>query len=169
MAAGEYSVEHARSGDLQGILDILNHYILGDHCTFDTKPWTVKQKQQWFDGFDPDGPYRLIVARHGANVLGYTSSTRWRPKKASEVTAETTVYVHPEHLGKGLGRQLLGHLLDHLAESGLHSVVAGVAQPNAVSNHLHELMGFEVIGTYREVGFKFERYWDVTWYQKRFN
>ncbi|NND44178.1 MAG: N-acetyltransferase [Xanthomonadales bacterium] len=158
--------EAARPGDLPALLGILNHYIATDHCTFDTVPWRPEQKQTWFEACDNSGPYQLWVAREGPDLLGYAHSNRWRPKQAYDITVETTVYVHPDHLGRGLGRALLGHLLEQLIEQRLHSAVAGIAQPNPASNELHRKLGFREVGTYREVGFKFGRHWDVTWFQK---
>lgn len=159
-------LEHARPGDLPAILDILNHYIRTDHCIFDTEPWTTADKQAWFGQFSGIGPHRLLVARQDECISGYAHSGPWRPKKAYEVTVETTVYVHPDHLGRGFGHKLLGSLLEQLQDCPVHSAVAGIAQPNPASNHLHQALGFREVGTYREVGFKFDRYWDVTWYQK---
>ena len=161
-----YCVEPAGSGDLPGILDILNHHILTHHCVFDTEPWSLKQKEAWFDAFATDGPYRLLVARAGHDILGYAHSSRWRPKSAYDVTAETTVYVSTDYQSGGIGRALMQKLLHGLPGTGLHSAVAGIAQPGPASNRLHESLGFKKIGTYRQVGYKFKRFWDVRWYQK---
>lgn len=166
MATGKFLIHHAEPGDLPGILAILNHYIRTHHCTFDTERWSVEEKQEWFDAFTPEGPWRLLTARMDDKLIGYAHSTRWRPKAAYDVTVETTVYVSPDHRSKGVGEALMKRLLADLAETDIHSAVAGIAQPNPASNRLHERLGFREVGTYREVGFKFDRYWDVTWYQK---
>ncbi|MDX1460107.1 MAG: GNAT family N-acetyltransferase [Xanthomonadales bacterium] len=163
---GDVSIEHARDGDLPAILGILNHYIQNDHCTFDTEPWSVAQKQAWFDAHDSAGPYQLLVAREGSEVLAYVHSDRWRPKKAYNVTVETTVYVAPFAHGRGLGQRLMETLFESIHGNGLHSAVAGVTQPNAASDALHLKLGFEKVGTFREVGYKFGQFHDVTWYRK---
>lgn len=137
-----------------------------DHCTFDTEPWSVKQKQAWFDAFQADNPYRLLVARAGSQLLGYAHSGAWRPKKAYQVTAETTVYLHPDAAGQGLGARLLRELLATLAAAGVERAVAGVAQPNPASDRLHAALGFARVGTFERVGHKFGRHWDVTWWQR---
>ena len=117
------TIEDARPGDLPAVLSILNHYISNDHCTFDTEPWSVAQKQAWFDAFQADNPYRLLVARADGQLLGYAHSGAWRPKKAYQVTAETTVYLHPDAAGQGLGARLLRELLATLAAAGVERAV----------------------------------------------
>ncbi len=162
----EIALEPARAGDLPGLLDILNHYVLHDHCTFDTEPWTCADKQPWFDGFDQSGRYRLLVARQDQNILGYAHSGQWRGKRAYDVTVETTVYLAPDATGQGLGARLLGELLESLKGTGALRAVAGIAQPNEASNRLHHRLGYRVVGTFHRVGRKFGRDWDVTWFER---
>ena len=162
----DIALEPARPGDLSSLLAILNHYVLHDHCTFDTEPWSPGDKQAWFDGFGTSGPYRLLVARKGERILGYAHSGQWRSKRAYDVTVETTVYLAPEATGQGLGARLLGGLLSSLRGSGALRAVAGVAQPNEASNRLHRSLGYGVVGTFHRVGRKFGRNWDVTWFER---
>lgn len=152
--------------DLPAILAILNHYIRHDHCTFDTEPWSVADKQAWFDGFDGTGPHRLLVARRGDGIDGYAHSARWRPKAAYDVTVETTIYVAPGAVGRGIGKRLLATLLREVRGTGALRAVAGIAQPNPASNRLHEALGYQPVGTFHRVGRKFGRDWDVAWYQR---
>jgi phosphinothricin acetyltransferase len=162
----EIVLESARPDDLPGLLDILNHYIVNDHCTFDTDPWTCAGKQAWFDGFQATGPYRLLVARGNGRVLGYAHSGQWRGKRAYDVTVETTVYLAPDATGQGLGARLLGELLASLRGTGALRAVAGIAQPNDASNGLHLGLGYRAVGTFHRVGRKFDRDWDVTWFER---
>ena len=159
-------LEPARPGDLPGLVKILNHYVLNDHCTFDTEPWSVDDKQAWFEGFGASGPYRLLVARRNGRLLGYAHSGQWRSKRAYDVTVETTVYLAPDATGQGLGARLLGELLSALEGTGALRAVAGVAQPNEASNRLHRGLGYRVVGTFHRVGRKCGRDWDVTWFQR---
>mgnify|MGYP001823492298 CR=1 FL=1 len=159
-------IEDAVAGDLPAILDILNHYVRSDHCTFDTEPWTPAQKADWFGQFRAAGPHRLLVARQDDRLTGYAHSAAWRPKRAYDVTVETTVYVAPGALGRGLGTALLGRLLELLRGSGALRAVAGIAQPNDASNRLHEVLGYRPVGTFHRVGRKFGRDWDVAWFER---
>ncbi|GAA3789195.1 hypothetical protein GCM10022206_31330 [Streptomyces chiangmaiensis] len=79
---------------------------------------------------------------------------------------EVTVYLAPRATGRGVGTRLYSALFASLTGENLHRAYAGVAQPNEASVRLHERFGFRHIGTYREVGYKFGRYWDVAWYEK---
>lgn len=160
------SLEPARAGDLPDLLRILNHYVLNDHCTFDTEPWSCADKQAWFDGFDTTGPWRLLVARRQGRLLGYAHSGQWRSKRAYDVTVETTVYLAPDATGRGLGALLLGGLLSTLRGTRARRAVAGIAQPNEASNRLHHSLGYRTVGTFHRVGRKFGRDWDVTWFER---
>lgn len=164
---GKPRIRHAGPGDLPGILEILNHYILNDHCTFDTEPWTVAEKAQWFESCAADSPYQLLVATLDGRIAGYAHSSRWRPKNAYDITVETTVYVAWDSQGRGIGRALMQNLLEGLSGYGLRSAVAGVTQPNPASDHLHTSLGFTKVGTFEQVGYKFGNYHDVTWYRRR--
>lgn len=159
-----------RSGaetDLPALTAIYNHYIRYDHATFDVEPFSVERRRAWFAAYADTGPHRLLVAVAGADVVGYATSGPWRAKPAYGGTVETTVYLHPEHVGQGHGRALYAELLEHLeAEPTAHTVVAGIALPNPASIALHEAIGFRPVGTFREVGHKFGRYVDVGWYQR---
>ena len=62
---------------------------------------------------------------------------------------------------------MLRRLLDALAGSGVHGAYAGVALPNEPSERLHSRLGYRRVGVLTEVGQKFDRYWDVAWYEKR--
>ncbi len=159
-------IEAAQARDLPAILAILNHYVVHDHCVFDTEPWTQQAKQPWFDGYGSQPRHQLLVAREADKILGYTHSGQWRAKRAYDVTVETTIYVAPDAAGRGLGRALLGTLLERLEGTGARRAVAGVAQPNEPSNRLHESLGYQTVGTFHGCGYKFDQAWDVRWYER---
>jgi phosphinothricin acetyltransferase len=166
--AGKLVVEHATINDLPEIVRILNHYILKDHCIFDTQPWTVAEKASWFEQFQTTGPHQLLVARRNDDVIAYAYSARWRPKAAYDVTAESTVYVRHDAHGSGVGRLMMESLLKNLHGQGLHHLVAGIALPNDASIGLHEQLGYRPVGTFHGVGYKFGKSWDVRWYEYDF-
>ena len=100
-------------------------------------------------------------------VLGFAYSGWFRPRPAYGRTRETSIYLHRDARGQGLGRALYEDLLDRLRGDGIHLAVAVVAQPNPASVALHEALGFELVGTFNEIGEKFGRYVDTRWYQLR--
>ena len=108
-----------------------------------------------------------MVADNDGQVEGYACSTQFKPRPAYDTSVETTVYLGPEHTGKGLGKRLYGALIEALEdEAGVHRAYGGVALPNDGSVRLHESLGFKHVATYHEVGFKFGKYWDVSWFEK---
>lgn len=99
-------------------------------------------------------------------LLGYATSSSFRPKAAYAPSVEVTVYCAPHAAGRGVGTLLYKALFEALADEDVHRAYAGITQPNEASTRLHTRFGFRHIGTYTEVGRKFGRYWDVAWYQK---
>ena len=101
--------------DRGGITGIYNHYIRSSNVTFDTRQFTPEARADWFEQFAGSGPYRLYVAASDNAILGWASSTRLRPKPAYDRSVETTIYLHPEETGRGLGTRLYDRLLaaDH--------------------------------------------------------
>ena len=161
------TIRAARTDDLSRLVDIYNHYVTESHITFDTEPFAVGARTQWFTQFSDDGPYRLLVAEHDNGVAGYASSTPFKDRPAYGTSVETTIYLHPEQTGRGLGMQLYGALVDALAsEESVHRAYGGIALPNPSSVALHEQLGFRQVAMFSEVGFKFGKYWDVAWFEK---
>ncbi len=158
----------AVADDVPALLEIYNHYVINTHITFDVVPLTLDERMAWFEKFAESPRNRLVVLEEDGVICGYAHSLPFRPKKAYETTVETTVYVNPDKHGGGRGRALLGHLIEKLGDEDVHSALGGVAQPNDASNRLHLSLGYRPIGTFGEVGRKFGRYFDVTWYERRF-
>ncbi|MER5909388.1 N-acetyltransferase family protein [Streptomyces sp. NPDC001982] len=164
----EVQVRPGVESDLEALTEIYNHYVREAPITFDTTVFTPEERRPWLLSHPEDGPYRLKVAvdTDSQEILGYATSSPYRAKPAYLTSVETTVYVAP-HAGRGgIGTLLYGALFEALSGEDLHRAYAGIAQPNAASTRLHERFGFRYVGTYREVGRKFGRYWDVAWYEK---
>ena len=108
----------------------------------------------------------LVAEDAAGEVAGYAYAGRHRERAAYQWAVDTTVYVRDECRGQGVGRALYGRLLPLLAELGYCQAFAGIALPNAGSVGLHEAMGFQALGVYRNVGFKHGAWRDVGWWQK---
>lgn len=161
----DITVRSAGEEDLAPIAAIYNHEVANSIATFDLEPPTTGY---WRDRLTSDHPGdHLLVAEHDdGGVLGYAYSTAYRVRPAYRETRETSVYLDASARGRGIGRMLYRSLLDRLAECGMHTAVALVALPNPASVALHESLGFEHVGTMREVGHKFNRRIDTAWYQR---
>ncbi|GGX45883.1 GNAT family N-acetyltransferase [Streptomyces fructofermentans] len=164
----EVQVRPGVEADLAALTDIYNHYVQSTPITFDTVAFTPEERRPWLLSHPEDGPHRLkvAVAADSQAILGYATSSAFRAKPAYGTSVEVTVYLAPDAGGRGVGTLLYKALFEALAEEDLHRAYAGIAQPNEASVRLHERFGFRHLGTYREVGRKFGRYWDVAWYEK---
>ena len=164
----EVQVRPGVEEDLDALTDIYNHYVRETPITFDTAVFTPEERRPWLLSHPVDGPHRLMVATDAdtQEILGYATSSPYRVKPAYGTSVEVTVYVAPHAGRRGIGTLLYKALFEALAEEDLHRAYAGIAQPNEASTRLHERFGFRYVGTYREVGRKFGRYWDVAWYEK---
>jgi L-amino acid N-acyltransferase YncA len=111
------------------------------------------------------GDHFLVAVTGEATVLGFAYSGWFRPRPAYGGTRETSIYLHHDARGQGVGRRLYADLLARLRGDGIHLAVAVVAQPNPASVALHEALGFQLVGTFAEIGEKFGRYVDTRWYQ----
>jgi L-amino acid N-acyltransferase YncA len=106
----------------------------------------------------------LVTERDGA-VAGYAYGSRHRSRAAYRWTVEVTVYVDGRRQRAGAGRELYSALLPLLARQRLHLAVAGITLPNDASVALHEAVGFQPVGVYREIGYKNGGWHDVGWWQ----
>jgi phosphinothricin acetyltransferase len=154
--------------DLRQINEIHSYYALNSHITFDTEPFSPEKRLEWFrDHFD-SGRHRTLVAQETTGgILGYACTGTFRAKQAYETTVEVSVACQPDTTGKRTGSQLYDALFALIANEDVHRIVAGIAQPNAASNALHERFGFIRVGTFTQVGRKFGKYWDVLWMEKQ--
>jgi phosphinothricin acetyltransferase len=159
-------VRDAAPGDLPALTAIYNHYIVHTPITFDLKEYHPQARRQWLDEHQPAGRHRLLVAIDDSGLLGYASTSRWRPKAAYDPTVESSVYVRHDAVGRGLGTLLYGALFDAIATEDVHTIVAGMTLPNEASRALHEKFGFREVGVFSRVGRKFGKYWDVGWFQR---
>ncbi|MFE5809213.1 GNAT family N-acetyltransferase [Streptomyces sp. NPDC056491] len=163
----EVQVRPGTEADLVPLTDLYNHYVRETAVTFDTAVFTPEQRRPWLHSYSEDGPHRLLVAWTGDRMAGYATSSTFRPKPAYATSVEASVYLAPHAVGRGIGTLLYEALFAALAEEPVRRAFAGIALPNEASVRLHERFGFRRIGEFTEAGRKFDRYWDVRWYEKR--
>ncbi len=163
----EIDVRPAAEGDLEEILEVYNHYVESSPATFEVRRVEVEERRPWFHEHTLDGPYRLMVAVDGSGALrGWASSGPFRPRAAYATTVEVSVYCRPDSVGHGVGSRLYAALFASLQDQDLERFVAGVALPNAPSVALHRRFGFRQVGVFTRIGRKFDRYWDVAWFER---
>ena len=164
---GETTIAHCGAGHYDAIVRIYNHYVEHSHATFDEAPFSIGARAPWFALFAETGPYQLLVAEQERNVVGFCCSTPFRDKSGYDISVESSIYVSPDALAGGIGSLLYQRLFENLQGSGVHGAYGGIALPNDACVKLHENLGFRKIGVFEEVCHKFEKCWDVVWYEKR--
>ena len=152
--------------DLAAINAIYNHYVLHSTCTYQLSPSTELERQAWFARHGPAYPV-TVAAEPGGMVLGWASLSAFLSRPAYRFTVEDSVYVHPDHLRRGIGRALLVDLLRRADELGYANVIANISADQAPSITVHRELGFVEAGRLVKVGFKFERWLDIVFLQRR--
>ena len=149
----------ARLDDAEAIRQIYNVEVTTSTVTFDIMPRTLEEQLAYLT--DRTGAHAVVVATDGDEVVGYAALSPWRSKPAYATSVEDSVYVHPAHQGRGIGRALLAELVRVATAHGFHAVFARIVGGHEASIRVHEGLGFEIVGTEREVGRKFGRWLDV--------
>ena len=161
------TVRPAEPRDLPRLNNLYDHYIVSTAITFDLEPWSLELREEWFGHYATTGRHRLLVAEAGDVVLGYASTSQFRPRRAYETTVEVSVVCAPEAVGLGIGQRLYEVLFESVRGEDIHMAVAAITLPNNASCALHERFGFARLCVLREVGRKFDQYWDVAWYERK--
>lgn len=107
-----------------------------------------------------------LLCEESGVAVGYAYAAKYREREAYQWSVETTVYLRRDRHRRGIGRALYTELFGLLVQQGYYTAYAGIALPNAASVGLHESLGFEPVGIYRNAGFKFGGWHDVGWWQK---
>jgi L-amino acid N-acyltransferase YncA len=108
-----------------------------------------------------------LVADEAAVVVGYAYASPHRERAAYRWACDVAVYVDAAYRRCGVGRRLYEALFERLRAQGFHVACAGITLPNDASVRLHEVLGFEPVGVYRQIGWKAGAWRDVGWWQLR--
>lgn len=155
----------ASTAEAEAIAAIYAHHVLNGTASFDEEPpnagfWRQKiaavQAKDW--------PF--LVATLNDQPVGYAYVTQFRDRAAYAFTCENSIYVHPEHLGKGIGRRLLTALIPAARTAGFRQMIAVIGGAEPASVALHRACGFVEAGRMMSVGFKFGRWLDSLYMQR---
>ena len=153
----------AVSADAPAILDIYNHEVLTSNVTFDLTPRTEEEQRRWIT--DRSGAHGVIVAGEVVDgvdrAVGFGALSAYRDRPGYSTSVEDSVYVHQDHRGTGVGAAILTELVSMATAHGFHALLARIVAGHDASIGLHARLGFEVVGTEKEVGRKFGRFHDV--------
>jgi L-amino acid N-acyltransferase YncA len=149
--------------DIDAICAIYNYYIANTVITLEELPVSNLDMQGRIA--EVSAKYLWVVYEQAQQVLGYAYIGSWKNRAGYRKTAETTVYLANDARGKGIGKQLYQHLIDYAKSKDLHILIGGISLPNAESEGLHAYFGFEKVAHFKKVGYKFEQWVDVGYWQ----
>jgi phosphinothricin acetyltransferase len=159
-------ISDATEADLAGLLGIYNDVIATSTAIYSDVPVTLEERRQWWRSRTAQG-YPVLAARDAHGVAGFTTFGDFRAWPGYRFTVEHSVHVRANGRGQGVGTLLVQALLPRAAALGKHVMMAGVDADNAASIRFHERLGFERSGHLREVGYKFGRWLDLVFLQRR--
>jgi phosphinothricin acetyltransferase len=154
----------ATPDDAAAIAEIYAPFVSASSVSFETDPPGEDAMRSRMEA--GGGLYPWLVAEEDGTLLGYAYAARFRDRPAYRFAVETSVYLRNGAGGRGLGRGLYEPLLTILEKQGFTQAIAAITLPNAPSVRLHEKLGFERAGTYRQVGWKLGAWHDVGLWQK---
>jgi phosphinothricin acetyltransferase len=157
-------IRDAAPADAAAVAAIYNHYIEHTVITFEVDALGDDDMRARIAKVQSAG-YPWLVWDEAGEVRGYAYARQFRDRAAYEHSAEATVYLALGATRRGIGSALYGELVSRLRAGGTHLVVGGIALPNEASVALHESLGFTRVGTFNEIGRKFDRWIDVGFWQ----
>ena len=150
--------------DAEAIARIYNHYILNTVVTFEEQTVSADEMAGRVKAVEA-ASFPWLVCEHAGQIVGYAYANKWNARSAYRYSAECTVYLDPARTGQGFGTALYDALFAILRDKKMHTVIGGIALPNEASVAIHEKFGLKKVAHYQEVGFKFNRWIDVGYWQ----
>jgi phosphinothricin acetyltransferase len=158
------TIRPATTRDAAPLARIYNHYIRETVITFEEVEIADSEMAERIAKIGELSLPWLVAESEGA-IVGYAYAGTWRERSAYRYSVESTVYLDANVTGGGIGTRLYRDLLNSLRATPVHTVLGGIALPNAASVALHERLGFTKVAELKEVGFKFGRWIDVGYWQ----
>ncbi len=156
-------IRDASAADLPAIRAIYNHYVRTCTCTYQIDEDTEAARLAWWEGRGPSHP--VLVAEEAGEVVAWGSLNSFNKREAFALTVEDSLYVHHAAQGRGLGRALLGALIERARHSGVLTIIAAISADQNGSIELHRRMGFVETGRLLSVGRKFGKTLDLVYLQ----
>jgi L-amino acid N-acyltransferase YncA len=160
-------VRAASDADVAAVAAIYGHHVLTGTGTFEETPPPEAEIAARIAAVTALKLPYLVSADDDGRVTGFAYAGPFRPRPAYRYTAEDSVYIHPDHVGRGLGKALMAEVIAACEAVGVRQMIAVIGDSdNAGSIGLHRALGFVDAGVGRGFGFKFGRWLDVVWMQK---
>ncbi len=157
-------VRRATSGDAEFIAETYRPFVEDGWASFEQD---VPSPDEMAARIDSAGEfYPWLIAMENERPLAYAYASPHRTRAAYVSSVDTTIYCAADTRRKGVGKQLYGALCDILTRQGYVMAFAGIALPNPASLALHKSVGFELVGTYPNVGYKHGAWRDTQWWAR---
>ncbi|WP_329003557.1 GNAT family N-acetyltransferase [Kribbella sp. NBC_00709] len=157
-------VRDASAADAEACAAIYAPYVTGSAITFEIDPPGAPEMAERIA--QAQSTHAWLVAEDAGLVVGYAYGGPMKPRAAYRWSCEVSVYLEAGRRRTGAGRALYEALFTRLTHRGYRTAVAGMTLPNPASEGLHKSLGFEPIGTYRNIGWKLDNWHDVAWVQR---
>jgi L-amino acid N-acyltransferase len=158
-------IRDATAADCSSMLAIYNEIVSTSTAIFSDVPRSEEQQHYWLeDRLSHDLP--VLVASDENGLLGFASYGPFRAWPGYRHTVENSVYIATQARKRGVGTLLLRALVERATEAQLHTIIAGIDGENLASMRLHEKLGFTRVAHLKQVGRKFDRWLDLTFYQR---
>ena len=154
---------HVKISDAEQICAIYNHYVINSTATFEEDEVTEDEMKIRIKQLTRRFPW--LVYEVANELKGYAYATDWKSRSAYRYSAETTVYIKSDFIGKGIGFVLYQQLISEMKALSYHSLVGGIALPNNSSIALHEKLNFKKVAHFQQIGFKLDQWVDVGYWQ----
>jgi phosphinothricin acetyltransferase len=162
----EIHIRRAVRADCSGILEIYNDAVLKTTATYDYEPRPLEHRLAWFEDHQRTGHAIFVAESADGRIVGWSALNRYHDRMGFRFTAENSIYVAEGARGQGLGARLLDPLIPAAAEIGIRAILAAIDAQNTASIQLHARFGFEQVGLFKRVGFKFDRWLDVAYMER---
>lgn len=160
-ASSRVFVRRAALPDLPAILDIYNEAVLNTTASYDYEPRTLEHRIAWFEDHQRHDLAVFVAVDQAGRVIGWSALNRFHDRIGYQFTSENSIYVAADRRGQGVGKLLLPPLIEAARQRSLHALLAVIDASNEASIRLHAQFGFQTVGHFKEVGFKFGRWLDV--------
>ena len=143
---------------------IYNHYVENTTITFTTEPLTLDETREMV--INADSRFKSFLIIEDETVYGYVLLTQFKKRQAYNKTAELTIYLKPDCMGRGLGQTALEFIENEAKSQGFHALLAVICTENERSERLFAKNAYRKNAHFEQIGYKFDRYLDVSCYQK---
>lgn len=151
--------------DAKQVCDIYNYYINNSISTFEEQELDPKEMEIRIAETLAKGLPWIVFEKKG-KILAFGYLSNWKGRCSYRFSFESSVYVDINHQREGIGSDIYEHLLSTEKVKKSHAIIGGISLPNEHNIKLHEKFGYKKVAHFKEVGFKFDSWVDVGYWQK---